>query len=329
MLRLLFCLLNLTLWCAISAQDHCTSSIIVTHMNDEAFSNGIPLGKFDKTRGDGYPAFGYRFYQLIKVRGNVTEADTSKACRMERFLESSGSFCEDQYFFRDRCDTTLEKAQEFVNRMLSTPRNGHQEFDIYRYPRVYMSNDTLWSVEINEVYMQWDDAYAEQVEEYMNYLRFLQNDPFLDPKIDFSGRAPETPVHWTHQAERGYFGYMLKECEPCKQAKGGTEDILVNPNDPKDYRYLGHYEAFSFDPRDMRFYTIDELGDETLRQRIYNEVVRWQENHPQFHINSYHYKPELKRDFMYLVGDNAIVVYLGEEGEFRGHHRIFVPRFVE
>ena len=88
MIRLSVCLLFISFnWIAFG-QDYCTSSIIVTHMNDEAFSNGVPLGTFDKIRGDGDPAFGFRFYQLIKVKGDVTEADTSRVCRMERFLES-------------------------------------------------------------------------------------------------------------------------------------------------------------------------------------------------------------------------------------------------
>ena len=144
--------------------------------------------------------------------------------------------------------------------------------------------------------------YAKQVEENIYYMRFLQNDPFLDPEFDFSGRVTEMLVQWTSQAERGYFYNMLRECEPCEKPKGGTEAILVNPNDPKDFRYLGHYEAFSFDPRDMSHYTLEELGDASLRQRIYNVVVDWQKGHPLFRINTYHYKPEEKRDIMYIVG---------------------------
>lgn len=103
---------------------------------------------------------------------------------------------------------------------------------------------------------------------------------------------------------------------------------------PVDFRDSVQYTSLVLNPHTLRPLDPEVLLGENFRTIVYEEMMALYENlgkKSENQFNEYHYKPELKRHFMWGLDRENLIIYYGNEGEFVAYQKHLIPltRFLE
>lgn len=285
----------------------CNGPVAVVPMSEESAQDGYPMVRIDR---GGDRVYGLRYYRPVRFISAKALDAAGDACGSLSLWYNTGAWCNAQYFWRNECDTTYQRAQDLINKVVSWGTNYiHNDFDLYSEAKVFTATDSVWSVEIYRYSVPWSQSYKEVVRK--DRLRIAQSRGELD-----TSRAAARDIiafEWPRD---------LIRYEPLPDGFG------------VDYTYARFKPSLgdlittiplTFDPKTLYPVPIEHYLGPDARSMVYDQVLAYAARNPSHRINTYHYQPELERTILYTVQDGLLKLHIGEEGEMRGQYVISIP----
>jgi hypothetical protein len=132
------------------------------------------------------------------------------------------------------------------------------------------------------------------------------------PELPFNHELESKKWSLTGDLEWIRTGLSKKEAE---RVSSSTE------NRPDRLSYIG----LVMKPGNAEPITIEELFGEAVLDSIYRHMLEIEKRYPENKFNSYFYRPELKRHFLWGVNPEGLLIYYGNEGEFRAYYKTLIP----
>lgn len=301
------------IWGAMQAQSNpdtlywCNGPVVVVPMNAESAANGYPMVRID---GGGERVYGLRYYRPVRFISAKALDAAGDACGSLSLWYKTGAWCNAQYFWRNECDTTYQRAQDLINKVASWGTQYiHNDFDLYSEVRVLTATDSVWSVEIYRYSVPWSTPYRELVDK--DRLRTS----LINGELDTTRAAAREIMAFEWPRD-------LIRYEPLPEGFGVNYSYSrFKPS----YGDLITTIPYTFDPQTLYPVQIEDYLGPEARSIIYRHVLEYAEQHPDLHINTYHYQPELERMILFTVQDGLLNLHIGEEGEMRGKYKIRIP----
>lgn len=284
----------------------CHGPIVVVPADSESTREGYPMVRLDEPR-DG--VYNLRFYRPVKIVSAKALDANIDGCGSMALWYRSGCWCEPQYFWREPCDASWSRALHMINNVVAQGTEfAGRDFDVYSEVHVKTLTDTLWSVEVVRYQIPFTARYREQVAKNELKRRLLMNE------LDTSRHAAQEILAFVMPS-------YVERFEPRMEGF----DVNYSYAAYKPFGDLFQTYPLTFDPRTLALIEPEMLLGDHARERIYREVLAYSEKHPDVRINTYHYQPELRRMILLTVKEDQCYIHVGEEGEFRGKHRIRIP----
>ena len=237
-------------------------------------------------------------------------------------------------------DTAFLKLEEMIESILFTQQiNCNAPFYLITEVDFPFRTDSLVSLLITKRYLPLPAKDFFAMKSFDNELKTVYEENSTNPKLKHFYSLPVLPQTGYGNFPFDRFGVEIPSfCDhPSENASQNYLDNGYTRWKPIDSCTFtadtswGHSEYISMvlNPYTLQMYNPEELFGPDFRQVVYNELSAvhdaLERSESEYSFNLYHYRPELKRHFMWGLEGESVVIYYGNEGEYGAYQRHYIP----